>query len=45
MSTDMMDAFEDLYKEPQRCGYSNQIWFINLDMKDIVNEGKTLIDG
>jgi len=45
MSLDVMGAFDEVYMKPQRCGYGTQIWFRNMDMKDIVNEKNILIDG
>jgi hypothetical protein len=45
MSTDVMGAFEEVYKKPQRCGYETRSCLRNKDMKDSVNVGNTLIDG
>jgi hypothetical protein len=45
MSTDVMGAFEEVYKKPQRCGHEAQSCLRNKDMKDNVNAGNTLIDG
>jgi hypothetical protein len=45
MSADVMGAFDEVYMKPQRCGYGTQSWLRNMDMKDNVNAGKTLIDG
>jgi hypothetical protein len=45
MSADVMGAFDEVYMNPQRCGYGTQSWLRNMDMKDNVNAGKTLIDG
>jgi hypothetical protein len=45
MSTDVLGAFYEVYMKPQRCGHETQIWLRNMDMKDSVNAGDTLIGG
>jgi hypothetical protein len=45
MSTDVMGAFDEVYMKPQRYGYGTQSWLRNMDMKDSVHAGKTLMDG
>jgi len=37
MSTNVMGAFEEAYKNPQMCGHEAQICLRNKDMKDSVN--------
>jgi hypothetical protein len=39
MSTDVMGAFEEVYKNPQRCGHEAQSCLRNRDMKDGINVG------
>jgi hypothetical protein len=38
-------AFDKVYMKPQRYGYGIRSWLRNMDMKDNVNVGKTLIYG
>jgi hypothetical protein len=45
MWKDVIGAFDEVYTKPRRYGYGNQIWLRNMDMKDSVNAGNTLIDG
>jgi hypothetical protein len=45
ISTYVVGAFDEVYMKPQRCGYGTRSWSRNMDMKDSVNLGKTLIDG
>jgi hypothetical protein len=40
-----MGAFEEVYKEPQRCGHEAHICLRNKDMKDNLNVDNKLIDG
>jgi hypothetical protein len=45
MLVDVMGPFDEVYMKPQRCGCGTQSWLKNMDMKDSVNVGETLIDG
>jgi hypothetical protein len=45
MSTSVMGAFDEVYTNPQRCGYGTQSCLRNKDKKDNVNAGNTLIYG
>jgi len=45
MSTDLMGALEEVYKNPHRCGHEARSCLRNNDMKGSVNVGNTLIDG
>ena len=45
MSANVMGAFDEIYMKPHRCGYGTRSWLRNMDMKDNVNAGNTLIDG
>jgi hypothetical protein len=45
MPTDVMDAFDEVYMNPQSCSYGTQICLRNMDMKDSSNVGNTPIDG
>jgi hypothetical protein len=45
MSTNVLGAFDEVYMNPCRYGYGTQSWFRNMDMKDNVHAGKTLMDG
>jgi hypothetical protein len=41
----VIDAFEEVYKNPQKCVHGTQSFLRNKDMKDSVNVGKKLIFG
>jgi hypothetical protein len=32
MSVDVMGAFDEVYMNPQRCGYGTQSWLKNMDI-------------
>jgi hypothetical protein len=45
MLANVIGAFDEVYMNPQRCGYGTQTWLRNMDMNYNENVCKTLIDG
>jgi hypothetical protein len=45
MLVDVLGAFDEVYTKPQRCGHETRSWLRNMEMKDSVNAGNSLMDG